>query len=147
MRAERLFENKWEIQTVTCFDQLFDEFFLHADGEWKLPDLLLCLQKSPLWNTFKTFQAFTHRRLPGSGVCYRFEGSHKIIMRKRTETQDSFQGSSPHVLSWCTNVCQCWTFSLTFGIKKGWKYCKHTLDVGFHSTDHNLSTCIFSLLN
>lgn len=78
MRAECLFANKWETQAVTRFDQLFDEFFFHADGEWELPDLLLCLQKSPLWNAFKTFQAFSHGRVPGSGVGYRFEGSHKI---------------------------------------------------------------------
>lgn len=50
-----------EIEISTCFDQLLDKFFLHADGDRQLPDLLRCLVKSPLRNAFKTFQTVTHR--------------------------------------------------------------------------------------
>lgn len=58
------------IRRDTCFNQLLDEFFLHANGDRQLPDLLLSLKKSPLRNTFKTFQTFPYRCFPTTGVSY-----------------------------------------------------------------------------
>lgn len=52
-------------RTATCFDQFLDEFFLHADGDRQLPDLLLCLKKSALWYSLKASETF-----PAAGISF-----------------------------------------------------------------------------
>lgn len=53
---------------VTCFDQLLDELFLHANSDRELSDLLLRLEKAQLRKTFETFQTPSQRRRHCAGT-------------------------------------------------------------------------------
>lgn len=112
-----MWREKMMISKSTCFDQLLDEFFLHPNGDRELSNLLLCLKKAQLRNTFKTFQTSTQRHLPCTTI-----GCKKDNTRSQEEVDRYWRQPtkfrSPYVFM---SKHHTWIgVGFKLGVKKGW---------------------------